>query len=486
MICIYFCLDARLQSELALINLHLPARVWMPVHDNANHHVVRIPTNVCAVLNSKCKAPYLIYVEIVECEDPLHCPIPRRELENMVKIAKSDDELDGSSTVANSTDSAHSSAPSTVPQVTENVSTLSLRNDADSADVWSQVSDEIVFQPWPSALDAISIESVTSADSFISAGEIRRRLTKRCKTSHVKIERDPDDPSASVLREPYEDKIRRIRESSPYSHLPGWALVPVIIKCGDDLRQELLVYQVLSQLRQIWQQEKTPLWVRPYNILVVSGDSGMIEPVQNTMSLHQIKKNYKVTLLEYFHQAFGGPTTEGFLTAQKNLVQSAAGYCLLCYLLQVKDRHNGNILLDTEGHIIHIDFGFILSLSPGYNIGFENSAFKVTYELVEVMGGLDSDMFEYFKILLLKGLLAARKHMEQIISTVETMGLGSQLPCFQQGGQATIRRLKERFFLTSTEEEVTLRLNRMVDDALNSYTTRIYDRFQYYTNGIQL
>lgn len=42
---------------------------------------------------------------------------------------------------------------------------------------------------------------------------------------------------------------RRIREGSPYGHLPTWRLLSVIVKCGDDLRQELLAFQVLQQLK---------------------------------------------------------------------------------------------------------------------------------------------------------------------------------------------------------------------------------------------
>lgn len=58
-------------------------------------------------------------------------------------------------------------------------------------------------------------------------------------------------------------------------------------------------------------------------------------------------------------------------------------------------------MLDDEGHIIHIDFGFMLSNSPG-GINFEAAPFKLTREYLEIMDsnseGKASDMFDYFKV----------------------------------------------------------------------------------------
>ena len=122
-------------------------------------------------------------------------------------------------------------------------------------------------------------------------------------------------------------------------------------------------------LQKIWREERLPLWVRPYRILVLSNDSGLIEPVLNTVSLHQIKKNSKMSLLEYFRlvcpvfyqksgdhltimimrrsckltygsmcpfrQEFGDPNSEDFLTAQRKFVESCAAYCVASYLVQV-------------------------------------------------------------------------------------------------------------------------------------------------------
>ena len=66
--------------------------------------------------------------------------------------------------------------------------------------------------------------------------------------------------------------------------------------------------------------------------------------------------------------------------------------CLTAFTL----RHNNNILVDAEGHIIHIDFGYILSNSPGKNLGFESSPFKLTDEFVEVSMWRNSVLIKFY------------------------------------------------------------------------------------------
>ena len=114
-------------------------------------------------------------------------------------------------------------------------------------------------------------------------------------------------------------------------------------------------------------------------------------------------------------QTYGDPASAKFARAQRNFAKSLAGYSLVTYLLQIKDRHNGNILLDRDGHLIHIDFGFMLSNSPG-NIGFEAAPFKLPLEYIEVLGGVNSGPYLEFRRLFRDGFEAARKHCDRIVS----------------------------------------------------------------------
>lgn len=97
------------------------------------------------------------------------------------------------------------------------------------------------------------------------------------------------------------------------------------------------------------------------------------------MSRDQLGKKVDGSLFDYFIAKYGPKNSIPFQTARRNFIQSMAGYAIVSYILQIKDRHNGNILVDEEGHIVHIDFGFIFDISPGGDIvKFENSPFKLS------------------------------------------------------------------------------------------------------------
>ncbi|XP_010423009.1 PREDICTED: phosphatidylinositol 4-kinase beta 2 [Camelina sativa] len=284
----------------------------------------------------------------------------------------------------------------------------------------------------------------------------------------------------------WEGKRLRIRKDSLFGNLPGWDLRSIIVKSGDDCRQEHLAVQLISHFFDIFQEAGLPLWLRPYEVLVTSSYTALIETIPDTASIHSIKSRYpNITSLRDFFDAKFKENSPSFKLAQRNFVESMAGYSLVCYLLQIKDRHNGNLLMDEEGHIIHIDFGFMLSNSPG-GVNFESAPFKLTRELLEVMDsdaeGVPSEFFDYFKVLCIQGFLTCRKHAERIILLVEMLQ-DSGFPCFK-GGPRTIQNLRKRFHLSLTEEQCVSLVLSLISSSLDAWRTRQYDYYQRVLNGI--
>ncbi|CAG8644619.1 9438_t:CDS:2 [Cetraspora pellucida] len=301
---------------------------------------------------------------------------------------------------------------------------------------------------------------------------------------HVLIAFNKDDPSAAVFSEDWETKKERIRKSSPFGNHSNWRLLSVIVKTGADLRQEQLACQLIREMQRIWQKAKIGV------VLATSDNSGLIETIQNTISVHSIKKDayakrldekgFIFTLFDYFVKTYGDVSSESYLRAQDNFMRSLAAYSIVCYILQVKDRHNGNVLLDTEGHLIHIDFGFMLSNSPG-SVGFELAPFKLSQEYLDILGGVTSKKFTEFKTLFKQAFLELRKHADNLILLVEMMSKDSKLPCFLSGSAS---HLHERFQVPLTEPQFDEFVEKLIMQSCCNVFTRLYDTFQYYSNGI--
>ncbi|GAA5893017.1 hypothetical protein JCM5296_003405 [Sporobolomyces johnsonii] len=304
-----------------------------------------------------------------------------------------------------------------------------------------------------------------------------------------------DDPSGAVFAESFDAKTARIRAASPFGHLPHWSLISCIVKTGADLRQEQLAVQLISEFGRIWKEEACPAWVYYFRILVTSENSGLIETITDSVSIHSIKKDAyarkaedgtqvftSFTLYEHFIETYGRPTSPKFRKAQNAFIESLAAYSVICYLLQLKDRHNGNILLDRAGHLIHIDFGFMLSNSPG-SLGFEMAPFKLPQDYIDILGGFESPEFARFKQLFKRCFRDARKHAERIITLVELMQKDSNLPCFANG-DLTSQQLRERFVLSLTQQQVDEYADKLILNSATSSFTKLYDLFQGYSNGI--
>ncbi|KAJ2835254.1 Phosphatidylinositol 4-kinase pik1alpha (PI4-kinase)(PtdIns-4-kinase), partial [Coemansia sp. 'formosensis'] len=287
-----------------------------------------------------------------------------------------------------------------------------------------------------------------------------------------------DDPSAKVLKEDWESKKARIRRTSPYGRRKNWNLLSVIVKEGADLRQEQLALQLIREMQRIWQREHINVFVQYYRIMVTGEGCGLMETITNTVSVHSIKKEFysrnagyvgpPYTLYNYFVSSYGTPDTQRFRDAQDNFMRSLVPYSLITYVLQIRDRHNGNILLDTAGHIIHIDFGFMLYNSPG-SVGFEQAPFKFPMEYVDILGGRGSAKFEEFRQLLTKAFLGMRKHADNVCLLVEMMLKDSPLPCLG-GGAATVTALRDRFHLTLSEQQAEELASTLDAEVFNALT----------------
>jgi len=257
---------------------------------------------------------------------------------------------------------------------------------------------------------------------------------------------------------------------------------------------------LIHELQKIFRKEKLEKLangLRPYSMQSTSSQSGIMEAMTDAFSIDSIKrrmlKMHNNASMDLYYRLRFRDSADGALEkgavlldqAKEMCMCSVAAYAIVQYLLQLKDRHNGNILIDSYGRMVHIDYAFMLGWAPG-GITFERPAFKLTQDIVDVWGGRGSPLWNEFVELMVQGLHAAQMHWENILHNVEIFAAcGARFPCLTfTPSKRIIKLLRQRFKLHKSKQQFRRYVISIIDYAYDNFWTNTYAKFQLLTNGV--
>jgi len=164
-------------------------------------------------------------------------------------------------------------------------------------------------------------------------------------------------------------------------------------KHGDDVRQDQLVLQMINLMDHLLKQVNLDFKFTAYKVLACSKNDGMLEFVADSKTIQSILKEYNSKIDLYLRSQC--KTEDEYAVVLDNYIKSCAGYATVTYLLAVGDRHLENLLIDKQGHLFHVDFGFIFGKNPpGKNI--MAPPIRICREMIDCMGGNNNEKYEAF------------------------------------------------------------------------------------------
>ena len=148
------------------------------------------------------------------------------------------------------------------------------------------------------------------------------------------------------------------------------------------------------------------------------------------------------------------------------------------------------MLIDKDGHLIHIDFGFMLTDAPGKGLRFETAPFKLSPDFVQILGGPQGEGFRRFRNSMVVGMQELSKHSAKIILLVQMVASAqSDLTCFKGGTKVAVNELKDRLCPLGVDKKLTKNdceryIDELIQESDGNWRTQAYDGFQYCVQGI--
>ncbi len=175
--------------------------------------------------------------------------------------------------------------------------------------------------------------------------------------------------------------------------------VKFIIKKDKNLRKEQLISNLIDillfKLINNCDNKINCEYIPTYKIIMISKDIGIIEFIENAVTLRSISDS-GYTLQNYILNKNVNSTLHAI---KMRFVHSLAISSAIAYIIGIGDRHLDNIMINTNGQIFHIDYGYIMENPITI---FNMPEIKVTNDIIDFLGGTNSTYYAEFKRLIVQ------------------------------------------------------------------------------------
>mmetsp|Transcript_34230 Transcript_34230/g.75420 ORF Transcript_34230/g.75420 Transcript_34230/m.75420 type:complete len:1239 (+) Transcript_34230:443-4159(+) len=282
--------------------------------------------------------------------------------------------------------------------------------------------------------------------------------------------------------------------------------IVLMLKVGDDLRQDALIMQLLRVMNDLWQKEGLDMQMKLYDCISTGHERGLLQVVLNANTLGNILQERTDRHAGALTSKKSGSLSRKISAAMKamsdysvlsdwiseqvdidvedpalrpaeleqrtqNFMISTAAYCVASYVLGLGDRHNDNLMMTRTGHFFHIDFGHILgNFKSKMGVKRERAPFVFPPAMKHVMRG--EDQFEGFVDLCCDVYNILREHSMLLVSLF-SLAIPCNLPELQ--AEKDVMWIYDKLLVAEDDETAAEHFRGTLDIALSTRSTRLND-----------